>query len=489
MLQGNEQGYTTYEPLSLFVLSSDRRANPYIRSRQRRKFDRRQAMRVGIQAMTFVSENGKIKAGRLLDISDTGGHIEVDGHEPIEQQRFLIGIPLLSGKQIHCERVWTRNDNGNACRYGVRFINLSPRDKAELRKRYLLNPDVIAGYAHTLSARTQSHKQQEEIKSFFLIDVRRALEELIEIDHMIAQQLPHELILQRCTKTLDELVVAGERLADIVDNEVLMKDVKQRVRLVLGYFLYQSTVFKRGFEKPRGYPGDYQMLEIVYNNREVSQGIGAYIDRYGLEVPYAVAIRLRKDTMRDILKEYLNTSTEPALKILNLASGGCREIRELCEQQLSYAGVVDLYCIDQDDAALDFSRQALSALDNGCLHVHLVKGNIVRLEDIDLGTDNSFDLIYSIGIADYLQDRMLMKIFRDSYNKLKVGGRLIVAYKDKERHKPVALNWYGDWYFIPRNEEELIRLAQEAIGKDNISVSVIREPSGVIFFADIKKIK
>ena len=489
MLQGNKQEYTTYEPFALFALLSDRRANPYIRSRQRRTFDRRQAMRVGIQAMTFVSDNGKVITGRLVNISDTGGHIEIDSQEPIEQKTFLVSIPLLSGKQIYCEKIWMHSNNEHALEYGVRFVNLSSHDKTELRKRYLLNPDVIAGYAHALAERTKREEQQEEIKAFFLIDVRKTLEELIDIDHMITLGAPDEVIMQRCTNTLDALVAAGERLAEIIGDEVLMKEVKQRVRMVLGYFLYQSTVFKRGFEKPRGYPGDYQMLEIVYNNREVSSGIGGYIDRYGLEVPYAIAIRLRKDTMRDILREYLCASSNPVLKILNLASGGCREIRELCENPPPYEGTVDLYCIDQDEEALNFSRAALAALDTGYINVHLVKGNILRLEDLELGTNNSFDLIYSIGIADYLQDRMLTKIFRDSYNKLKVGGRLIVAYKDKERHRPVALHWYGDWYFIPRNEDELIGLAQEAMGKDNICVSIIREPSGVIFFADIKKIK
>jgi hypothetical protein len=118
-----------------------------------------------------------------------------------------------------------------------------------------------------------------------------------------------------------------------------------------------------------------------------------------------------------------------------------------------------------------------------------VQGNILRLEALDLGPDASVDMIYSIGIADYLQDRMLKKIFSDSYAKLKAGGKLVVAYKDKESHRPIALNWYGDWYFIPRNEEELIDLINAAMGAENISISIEREESGVIFFAVITKIK
>jgi len=81
------------------------------------------------------------------------------------------------------------------------------------------------------------------------------------------------------------------------------------------------------------------------------------------------------------------------------------------------------------------------------------------------------------------------KIFSDSYAKLKAGGKLVVAYKDKDSHRPIALNWYGDWYFIPRNEDELLTLINASMGAENISISIEREDSGVIFFAIITKIK
>ncbi|MCX5899769.1 MAG: hypothetical protein NTX06_03370, partial [Proteobacteria bacterium] len=86
-------------------------------------------------------------------------------------------------------------------------------------------------------------------------------------------------------------------------------------------------------------------------------------------------------------------------------------------------------------------------------------------------------------------DRMLKKIFSDSYTKLKTGGKLVIAYKDKESHRPIVLNWCCDWYFIPRNEDELISLINESMGAENISISIVREESGVIFFAIITKIK
>lgn len=482
MLQEFEQN----QEIGLLI---DRRGNPFIRTRQRRNFDRRGAHRVGLNALTFIHEGDRTCYGRLLDISDSGAHIELTDMEYIQQPSFSVGIPMLSNRQISCKKIWSKNGGQSPCRYGVRFVDLSVREKKELRKRYLLNESLLMAYAETILHKAKTQEQEQEIKTFFLVDVRRAFEQLIDIDSMVADSQSDEQIMEQCAAELDRLVEAGDRLDTYLNDEPLINDVKHRVRSLLGHFLYQSTVFKRGFEKPHGYPGDYKMLEIVYDNVEVSGGIGKYIDRYGLNVPYSTAIRLRKDTMRDMLGHFINTSTQQHLKILNLASGACRDIREMLRQPIAYKGKVDLLCIDQDDSALNYSQEKLSALPNDRIDVHLIKGNILRLESLDLGSDSSFDMIYSIGIADYLQDRMLKKIFQDSYKKLKTGGRLVVAYKDKERHKPVALNWYGDWYFIPRNEEELLTLIYESMGKDNVSIAIEREPSGVIFFAVITKNK
>lgn len=472
-------------------LLEDRRSNPFIRTRQRRTFDRRKSHRVGLSALTFIQEGDKIHYGTLRDISDSGAHLELNDTAPLGGSSFTVGIPFLGSRKIACEPIWSEcNDTANSQgHYGIKFVDLSIEDKNELRKRFLLNDMLVMSYADEVLGKAESEEQRQEIKTFFLVDVRSALEDLIDIDTRVAAGESEEKIMDMCSATLDTLVDAGDRLDAYLNQEYLIKEIKSRVRSLLGHFLYQSTVFKRGFEKPHGYPGDYQMLEIVYNNVEVSDGIGKYIDRYGLNVPYSTAIRLRKDMMRDILYDFINRSTAPALKIMNLASGACRDIREMLERPITYQGKVDIICIDQDDRAINYSHETLSALDSGNVDIHLVKGNILKLDALDVRQENGFDMIYSIGIADYLQERMLRKIFHDSYEMLKPGGKLVVAYKDKDRHKPVALNWYGDWYFVPRNEEELIGLIHDAVGKENVSIEIERENSGVIFFAVITKIK
>jgi hypothetical protein len=468
----------------------DRRTNPFIRTRQRRNFDRRGSYRIGLNTLGFIHDGDAVVYGELMDISDAGARIELDRAPGNGSTLFTMGVPFLSNKKLTCKRIWTeKSDDGGSGLYGISFLDLSIQERSELRKRFLLNDVLLLSHAEAVAGKAHDRTGATEIKIFFMVDVRLALESLIDIDTMIAQEQPHAFIQAVCNKTLDSLIEAGDRLESCLNNPSLNNAIKSRVRMLLGHFIYQSAVFKRGFEKPHGYPGDFQMLEGVYNNRELSTGIGHYIDRYGLDVPYAVAIRRRKDKMRDILYDFIGASREQSLHIINLASGACRDIREMFWRPLTYPGKVTITCIDQDLSALDYSRQTLAEIGLGNINVELVQGNILRLEALDLGPDCSVDMIYSIGIADYLQDRMLKKIFSDSYTKLKAGGKLVVAYKDKDSHRPIALNWYGDWYFIPRNEDDLITLINASMGAANISISIEREESGVIFFAIITKIK
>jgi hypothetical protein len=63
-------------------------------------------------------------------------------------------------------------------------------------------------------------------------------------------------------------------LAKSIPDIALVNQIKMRVRDILGHFIYQGWVFRRAIEKPRGYPGDYQVIEAAYNNEPLSEGLG-----------------------------------------------------------------------------------------------------------------------------------------------------------------------------------------------------------------------
>ena len=477
---------------SIITALSDRRTNPHVRTKQRRRFDRRTSYRVGTSATALFLGGGNKSIGLLKDISESGACLEVYSDQKISFQSILLDIPFLERELIDCQINWSRigknNGNGGTSCYGVKFVDLNNEEKTHLWKRFLLDDVVLESYSSKLTRKAEDFQKKKEIYSFFSNDIKITIERLIDIENMILKGVNVEIVMQHCRDALNALLEAGDNLETNLNSGPLMKQIKQSVRALLGHFLFQSINFKHGFEKPRGYPGDYEMLEVVYDDLEISKGLGKYIDRYGLDVPYSIGIRARKDLMKEILYRFLNNNSEKNLSIMNLASGGCRELREMFGFPITYRGKAEIICIDQDEESIKFSRQQLSDLNTKNVHIHFIQGDILRLESLDIGEDNSFDMIYSIGVADYLQDRILAKIFKDCYRKLKPGGKLIVAYKDKDVHKPLALNWYADWCFVPRNEQDVVSLIYDSIGRENISLEIKKIDSGVIFFAEIIKL-
>ncbi len=476
----------------VITVLSDRRAHPYIRTRKRRNFDRRKSYRVGTSARVLFHGGGESRTGLLKDISDAGACVELDTAQKTDFLYKRMELPFFQDNIINFEISWSKNGkysgkSTNEC-VGVKFVGLTHTEKILLQKRFLLADYVLLSYSKEITQKNLNSKEKQKIESFFMNDLKVTLEKLLDVETMIAEEVSDKVIMQECRNVLDAFVKAGDKLNSLLDSKAMTKEIKQRSRALLGHFLFQSYNFKRGFEKPRGYPGDYKMLEMVYDDQELSQGIGKFIDRYGLDVPYSVGIRARKDSMKEYLYNFINSSNEEHLNIVNLASGGCRDIREMLKLPIHYKGRAQIICIDQDEVAINFSRKKLSASDKSNIRINFIQGNILKLESLDIANANSIDLIYSIGIADYLQDRMLTKIFRDCYKLIKPGGRFVVAYKDKDKHKPLALDWYADWCFIPRNEQELINIIYESMGREKVSIEVKRIDSGLIFFAEVTKL-
>jgi len=96
------------------------------------------------------------------------------------------------------------------------------------------------------------------------------------------------------------------------------------------------------------------------------------------------------------------------------------------------------------------------------------------------------DLIYSIGLADYLPDRILKKLVLFCFNSLKPAGKLIIAHKDSKAYKPLAPDWWCDWNFYHRSKDEVLALVNNC-GITNFTINVKNEPSNVVFFLTIEK--
>ena len=106
----------------------------------------------------------------------------------------------------------------------------------------------------------------------------------------------------------------------------LLKSTQQQFREATAPWCGQSWIIHRARSKPRGFPGDYQMLSAIYDGIPVSRGLGGYLDRICLKMTLGRAVDARMRDARRFLQNEL-ADREGEVSILDVASGPCREYR------------------------------------------------------------------------------------------------------------------------------------------------------------------
>jgi hypothetical protein len=313
----------------------------------------------------------------------------------------------------------------------------------------------------------------------YLLDVYM---ETIKSFHIKTQTLDPNAIISQFYETLkvknNEILLFADKLANSIVSKSIIKVLKETFRQYIKGWLFQSFLMKRAYQKPEGYPGDFELLEGIYKNKIISKYIGALYDYYFLNDPLAVAVRNRKEGIKNLLKDLILNSKNK-LKILNLACGPCREIIEMQYENHEIYRKAAITCVDFDEKAILFSQTALHLFKSQ--EIDFLKTDVLKNADLINKKFGIFDIIYSIGLVDYLPNRIFKKILSDYFKLLDLqSGVLIISHKDQDIYKPIAADWFCDWTFYKRTQKEVINLVNESAAWRNIKV--IREPSGIIYF-------
>ena len=422
---------------------------------------------------------------RLVNISETG--VCFSTCHGILASESLIKIGFASGfVEASIKVEWTKSSGTNGgVLQGASFKDISKAVLATVRKHVFLEP--FRAIAKDIK---DEHVSGDVLA--FASDVENYLHAIANLEKRLAQKtIDAETLQEQINSLNDAIVTKGEALKEKVDSKLIFNRIKHEFRNLVAPWAFKSQIMKRGFDKPKGYPGDYRTLEVIYDFETFSSenDMGLYFDRYFLQNPYADAVRNRKYVLREILREMLYRS-QGQIKVLDLASGSCREMRELfsTKDEGLLKKEVLFSCIDWDDDALRFSKNALSHLPKN-VRFDFIKEDILNFtKNADFFRDSGrYDLIYSIGLADYLPDRVLKNMIKNSFEGLNPGGKFIIAHKDREiafSHLPPE--WFCDWVFIPRNENEMLDIVRQA-GLDKFISKTQRDETKQIFFIALVK--
>jgi SAM-dependent methyltransferase len=429
---------------------------------ERRPYSKTIACSVGV---VDVHEKKKLNLkARAVDISDGGIGIETDYLLAPGHTLWFHGIENKTGIVR-----WYAKLN-STYRIGIQIIQ----------------PKVVLSQAEK-SSKDASFVSEERAKYAEMLDAAadRFNKELEAIEKRSADPAESgENIIGALQGVIDEVLSVCEDAEKGLQDKDMIREARIRFREKTDPILSKSYFIKRTRTWPQGYQGDYKTLETIYKKTPHSSGIGYYLDLISLNAPLAEAVRNRIKTLSELLRKELAERQQPF--ILNIACGSCRELMGIAPEIMSSGAHIT--CVDADNDALAFAQDRLSYA--GVIEqVELRKYNALRMfdDEMNLVEFGPQDIIYSVGLFDYLPDDFLIKLLRALYSLLNVSGKLIAAFKDAERYSSQAYHWVCDWDgFLQRTETDFLRILDQA-GIPYSSLSITREETGIIvFYAAIK---
>lgn len=242
-------------------------------------------------------------------------------------------------------------------------------------------------------------------------------------------------------------------------------------------------------DKPFGYHGDFLIIDEIYKNRPETMGIERCLDNYFLKTGASIATRNRKEDFKAHIKEFLQQTSKPKVRVLNLASGPCRDIAELFDNSWGEFPGLEIDCLDHDQLAIEYAQKVLGQPPES-VGVNFIQQSAIRLaltKNITRYLPKQYDIIFSTGLFDYLDERIAIRLVSNLKKILTQNGLMIISnYRDKwsnpSRH---FMEWGGGWDLIYRSEEEFLKIFSQAGFQEN-ELSLKFEPLKIMQYCFAK---
>lgn len=250
--------------------------------------------------------------------------------------------------------------------------------------------------------------------------------------------------------------------------------------------LMTSRLLDRAFAKPRGFAGDHETMDLVYDNHPAGDTrLGPFVDRWALQLDVCRAWRAGRGLMtarlRSRAEDWTGAGPMPAL---SLGCGSAREAIDLFDSDDPVEAAIA--CVDIDaDALRAVAERArpLGAEDRFTLY----QDNVLRLAaGVGKIAPPPQWLIYAVGLADYMEDRQVVAMLDWMFEHLLPGGEAVVGNLDRGNPDRPLMEHITDWLLAHRTAEELQALfARSRFG--TAAVTVEADPAGIQLLARVRK--
>jgi extracellular factor (EF) 3-hydroxypalmitic acid methyl ester biosynthesis protein len=248
-------------------------------------------------------------------------------------------------------------------------------------------------------------------------------------------------------------------------------DFRERIKSILN----EKTLIGHGFVKPFGYPGDFTLIDKIYQFDVNEDMRYKNWDLFFQNQPAANAVRNRKDFFIEYCKNLVLKKKNA--KVLILGSGPATDVFEFLTSN-SGDNNMSFDLIDFDQSAIDFSMKKNEKFVRqiSCYRINALRFNSFKL----------YDLIWSAGLFDYFKDKHFTFLIRKYFNCLIEDGEMVISNFSTKNPTKRLMEVLSDWYLYLRTESDLFRTASDA-NIDKEMVNVEKDPLGINLFLRIRK--
>ena len=264
---------------------------------------------------------------------------------------------------------------------------------------------------------------------------------------------------------------------DVKRGELTKNDVQELQHAFGSALTDLRTLQGLSYQKPRGYAGDFEMIDRIYQKSYCPNATLIRWDRYYHATPAARAVRNRKKYFKDLMHNLEATVPgDGPIHVLNVASGPARDVFEFLSGE--HKGRIRFDCIDNDAEAITYSSIVCQEFAH--------QTNFIRTNAFRYRSERPYHLIWSAGLFDYLDERRFTFLIRRLYPMLAPGAEMVVGNFSEENPTRNFCEVMLDWFLIHRSPEEMRRLAL-LCGIPEALVRVDAEPEGINLFLHMQQ--
>jgi extracellular factor (EF) 3-hydroxypalmitic acid methyl ester biosynthesis protein len=258
-------------------------------------------------------------------------------------------------------------------------------------------------------------------------------------------------------------LAGNELVAGMMGDKKQLEAVKEYTELVLTPEFNNGPVWARSYFKPAGYPGDFEIMNYVYDwQREGADVYGQLMHRIGLDVAECIGTRMH--VVRKVIGDLIGSrpNGNAPTRIMSLGCGSAREVQLYLEDKDAPDAPVQFTLVDQEQNALAYAYDKSHPLTLSAKPRAKVQALNVAFSDVlrggawldDMGPQ---DLVYSVGLIDYLVDKRAKTLATRLYERVAPGGLLIIGNMNETALSNLwPMEFLTDWHLFYRSEPEML---------------------------------